>query len=755
MKKGVILPVVILILLFVSISTTTIVSFVNSNTKNTTSFQKKYDNQIDAGNVFFSLVGYFQKKYNDTSTLNMGNINTFNSTDTIPLWYDELITGLSSSTTIENSSWTQSFNQFNTTYYLPTENMKLALEEITPDSDIDIVVRTHIIYQNLLLATIRTTDSNSFESVFWGMISPRYFSNWAVMLLNGIDSYYWYDEMVDGPSYYGGKGVGFSVKIPPDTEVQKEAPYVYDFGSTFIGNMMNKKPRINSFKWNGSSSYYDIWLDEDGDETGDEKLFDNVKVGWTEYNDGYYIYINSSLSSIKVLEVKEFLEDGNDLIVSGLLTSESGVQLYPNDYQTRVSRLSKYLPWYYKNGISYITDDVHTGMVDRFADMQSYYQGYIDNNKVSKSQNVIKSYLQGNSISGSNLGVFMGGASLSDITYDDKTFNDIYYIQDISTESATEVNVIERMDYSSVDILTDVLTGQHVFSRYGLEGFIEDEEYSVQEYWYRERYDTWEQTLSGWDRIDYDEWRDIAQVVITASSEFENLPEWDCKTFFVIKKGEGSGSVELLDEDIGAIDMRHAGVFIMDNDFVIGEGGLPQGTGHGSKLALIDGRFSFISRTGDVKIVGDIVYNDVYDDLKSYMNKPLVGEDIDFNDLITENNANDMLNLVSIEKNIYMPHDENKNNKNIKLMSNIFAFGNTSGGSFYIEQYQNYGEMGYRHVFGTIIAKTQSATFRTNGNKYNGFKEYNVYDNRLYTNEDLPVATPESSLLMAFGFGMR
>jgi len=237
---------------------------------------------------------------------------------------------------------------------------------------------------------------------------------------------------------------------------------------------------------------------------------------------------------------------------------------------------------------------------------------------------------------------------------------------------------------------------------------------------------------------------------------YASLPPWNAKSFFVTKTGQGAGSVNLLDQDLGTIDMQHAGVFICENDIKVGGGGLPQGTGHGSKLSLVDGRYSFISMAGNIKIIGDIVYNDIYSDIQQYLNKELIGTNVDLNRLVSENNANDMLNLVAIDKDIYMPYEENKNHKNIKIMSNIFAFGNNGSGSFRIEKYEDFNDMGYRHVFGTIVAKSASPTYTYgNNNKIKGFQEFNVYDDRLYSNEDLPVATPESSLLMAFGFGAR
>lgn len=749
-KHGIILPTILIILVFVSIASISLIRLVNANTRNVTLIQRKFDNQIDAGNVFFSLVGYFQSKYNDSSVLNMAEINTFSSTDTLVEWYSNLVNKMSNNT-LEDRYWLETFEQFQNTYYLPTSAMKSALEQLSPDVDIDLVVRPHKIYPNLLFVVVRTSDFESAESVFWGMISPRYFSNWAVFLLEGVNSYYYYGEFVDGPSYYGGRGIGAQLNVPPLTEEEKENPAHEEIGPLFNGNMMNRQPWLN-LRYNNYTTK-NLWVDDNGDGTGDRRIASNTRMNWTEYDNKYYLYYGSNNPAYGVIAQALSL-NGNNVVISNLLTAEN-VNLQPSDMEERCGVFSQFLPWYFQGGVTYIDDSIHSGMVDKFDSMMAYYQGYINSNKVSTAQSALNSYFSGSTIGASNLGVYFGGATSATLTYEGKSFAGTYYIQNVSSGGKTIINVIESLDYNSIEVLSDVLKGQDVRSRYGIEGFSDDTTYSVQEYWYRERYDVWEKSGNSWTRKKNDLWRDTAQVVVTASSEFEGLPVWDSKTFFVIRNGQENGGVKLLEENLGPVDMEHAGVFMFAKDLIIGKGGLYEGTGHDSKTALFDGRFSLIAVTGNVKVVGDIIYNDLYPDLRDYKRVELINSGIDLNRLVAERGVNDMVNLVAIDKDIYMPHNENNNNQNIKIMSNIFAFGNRGNGSFWIERFSDYGDMGYRHIFGTIVAKTQSATFSTSGSNIRGFREYNIYDDRLYSNEDLPVATPESSLLMAFGFGMR
>ncbi|NLT45994.1 MAG: hypothetical protein GXX80_10870, partial [Thermotogaceae bacterium] len=94
--------------------------------------------------------------------------------------------------------------------------------------------------------------------------------------------------------------------------------------------------------------------------------------------------------------------------------------------------------------------------------------------------------------------------------------------------------------------------------------------------------------------------------------------------------------------------------------------------------------------------------------------------------------------------------------KNIKLFTNLFAFGKNSGhsntGQILIDDYDRYNvDMGFRHLFGTMVSIEAGPAGTTSG----GFRSRNYYDERLYGNEDLPFASPESNILEVMGTSMR
>ncbi len=63
---------------------------------------------------------------------------------------------------------------------------------------------------------------------------------------------------MDGPSYYGENGIGVAINVPPKTEAEKEHPASQGIGATFVGNMMNRKPRIYQLGYNGSPGEKDL-----------------------------------------------------------------------------------------------------------------------------------------------------------------------------------------------------------------------------------------------------------------------------------------------------------------------------------------------------------------------------------------------------------------------------------------------------------------------------------------------------------------
>ncbi|MDI9374895.1 MAG: hypothetical protein QM447_04110, partial [Thermotogota bacterium] len=93
---------------------------------------------------------------------------------------------------------------------------------------------------------------------------------------------------------------------------------------------------------------------------------------------------------------------------------------------------------------------------------------------------------------------------------------------------------------------------------------------------------------------------------------------------------------------------------------------------------------------------------------------------------------------------------------NIKLFSNLFAFGKNSGhsntGQILIEDYNRYSvNLGYRHVFGPMVSVEAGPA----GSGNNGFRSRNYYDERLYGNIDMPFGSPESNLLEVLSVSMK
>ncbi|AKI97744.1 hypothetical protein [Kosmotoga pacifica] len=213
--------------------------------------------------------------------------------------------------------------------------------------------------------------------------------------------------------------------------------------------------------------------------------------------------------------------------------------------------------------------------------------------------------------------------------------------------------------------------------------------------------------------------------------------------------------------------LTHKGLMIVDNNISIGGSGIKYGVGKtlGREATVIEGKFTILSKNGNIATNGDIIYHDLLSDstFMSYVDQPGEAFDPDYdpNDSAYAVSLDDMLNLVAANGNIYLPYAatyaDRMRIKNIKLTSNIFAFGKGNRGEINIEKYYKYNvNMGYRHIFGTMVSRDNSAAGTSGwyGESY-GFRSRNYYDERLYGNEDMPFGTPESNLLQAMGIGMK
>ncbi|ACR79197.1 hypothetical protein [Kosmotoga olearia] len=215
------------------------------------------------------------------------------------------------------------------------------------------------------------------------------------------------------------------------------------------------------------------------------------------------------------------------------------------------------------------------------------------------------------------------------------------------------------------------------------------------------------------------------------------------------------------------VEVVHRGLMVVEDNVEIGGAGITGGIGKnlGREATVIDGKFTILSREGDISTNGDIVYNDMLNDptFRNYFITPgrPFNPDYDPNDAVNNTQTDDMLNLVVADGTIKLPYHNTREwynkVKNIKITANLFAFGKGSRGQIIIEGYQRYAEnMGYRHLFGTMVDRDSGAAgIIDRWGNITGFRSRNYYDERLYGNEDMPFATPESNLIRATGISFK
>lgn len=261
---------------------------------------------------------------------------------------------------------------------------------------------------------------------------------------------------------------------------------------------------------------------------------------------------------------------------------------------------------------------------------------------------------------------------------------------------------------------------------------------------------------------------DVYMYLITPSDGFSEI-NFDTT---VIMKVNSENEEDYPSFTTEATVFSNRGYYVVEEDIETGGSGIPGGIGTtlGREATVIDGRYTIRSKEGDIRIYGDILYNDMLNDstFRSYVDEPGLAFDPDYDPNESASNAslNDMLNLVATNGNIVMPYQSNSSGrdaiKNIKLFTNLFAFGKNSGhsntGQILIDGYNRYKvDMGFRHLFGTMVSIEAGPAGQADpaGALSSGFRSRNYYDERLYGNEDLPFASPESNILEVMGTSMR
>lgn len=278
---------------------------------------------------------------------------------------------------------------------------------------------------------------------------------------------------------------------------------------------------------------------------------------------------------------------------------------------------------------------------------------------------------------------------------------------------------------------------------------------------------------SEWHYSDWSEWdviggggsgqkiadADVDMYLITPSDGFS---EMNFDTTVIMKVNSDDEDYPSFTTE--ATSFLNKGYYVVEEDISTGGSGITGGIGKtlGREASVIDGKYTIRSKQGDIKLYGDILYYDMLSDntFRGYVNQPGLEFAADYDPNTSATNLNDMINLVATDGNIIIPFQDTKEGKdairNIKLFSNLFAFGKNSGhsntGQILIENYDRYSvNLGYRHVFGTMVSVEAGPA----GSGNNGFRSRNYYDERLYGNIDMPFGSPESNLLEVLSVSMK
>jgi len=254
---------------------------------------------------------------------------------------------------------------------------------------------------------------------------------------------------------------------------------------------------------------------------------------------------------------------------------------------------------------------------------------------------------------------------------------------------------------------------------------------------------------------------DVDYYLITDSNQFTNETYNSIATYKVTSSNETAYTSFIATP----VYFNNRGLLVVDESYNIGGAGLENGLSEtlARDATIIDGRYTLLAKKGDIYTNGDIIYRDLLKDatFTGYLDQIGKPFDVGYDPNEAANNVglNDMINIVASDGNIIMPYagnyyDRNKI-KDVKFTANLFAFGDANGneGEINIGGYDKYNEnMGYRNIFGTMVSRNNSAAGRSEGY---GFKSRNYYDERLYSNVDMPYATPESNLLQVFGIDVK
>ncbi|RKX51613.1 MAG: hypothetical protein DRP25_03895 [Thermotoga sp.] len=686
MKKGFSILMVLFLTLVLSAFFMAISLRVGNVIKSVSIKELKADLKMISSNALFLIASKVRSDYMKLGDFRIDQ-SSFNEASP-PSWIDDFLNKITPDQTLEGISWDEMISYFDfTKCYAPTSDFQNLINSLY--EGVSVYLFPNKYYSKVFLCVARA-ERNNVISYSWALITPRYFSNWAVFSLEGVNGYYAWGERIDGPSFfgepYGLKTWGDISPIPPGSTLPPDA-----LGT---GPFFNGESRVTSFEYRVSgtqnpSSYF-IRFDSDGD--GEFEY---------EFSTRYY-YSNSLETSNTPLWVYRLSGSRVSSVIYAYpghyeIDSENKViTIHMGEMYTEIS--PDLFPFTFASGGVIISDEEYNLRKSEFERKEDYYENIEeqtnllefpqDSGKLDSTIDPSEEY--GIAFRGQKLKIYFDVLTVEEIINlegEDMTFNGL------SDDATCSYVKIAYPSNNPVDELIIVIP----------ESSLKDQEGKpISPPWNAFVYEK-KKTGKKWTLV----------YTNPISFKFNGL---------IIDGHGGSGGSQGQGE---AIEIGYG----VKNDYI----------------ARVMGRFTLVSR-GSVEIYGSLIYDGVFDKLNELgllgTDKSIPeyleehgeqGRDI-LNDLISETNTIDMLNVVSLRRDITLMDTDYT--KNAKLFGNFFTFG----GKFAVVHSSK--NRGYRHVFGSVTAKGLTYTFTGSYDNWNGWKEYNIYDDRLYRNEALPFGTP-------------
>lgn len=343
-----------------------------NRTSSTTSelFQRinKAQLQVNAGNVFYANYGYLREKFSQDSWLNLTRDSFYISRNTTPTSLEEFYT-LFESDILENRAWRELFARLsNDTFFEPGTDLIAVFNKLTNGTFSDLVLIPDRASPNTLLA-VAVTNNESKKAYFWGLISPRYFSNWSRFELESNSTASWNPgSVIYGPTFFGSTGQGgggnggfrMVATVPPDLNNLSGS------GPIFKGEVWYENWNLSlTGDWDGQRT---IKVDTDGD--GDyDKTYNNKNYAIRVENGEVWIYLEG---------FNEVIIASQNQVVSGELRVTGSVEKFV-DNSASGNFNDRFIPWYLQAGSRQVDQATIADLETRFEEMETYYSDHYSN----------------------------------------------------------------------------------------------------------------------------------------------------------------------------------------------------------------------------------------------------------------------------------------------------------------------------------------------------------------------------------------